>query len=244
MTCMKCFEEFGKPNFSGSVEFRNDGRYVLKCAKGHETITILQQQKFELLFDIGANAILDGYYREAVSSFTSSLERFYEFSIRVFLEKTSGSDELFKACWKKVSNQSERQLGAFIFLWSTFFGETPELLSDRQVSFRNSVIHKGRIPSKREAIIYGNDILSVLYPKMLAIKEKYPEEVQKVVFYHIRDCKSKQDQSKTVSTYSIQTIVSLSFNGKKNSKIVLEDQLDELIQRRRIFQKDWADISK
>ena len=46
----------------------------IKCSRSHETTAILQEQKFEILFDIGAHAILDGYYREAVSSFTSSLE--------------------------------------------------------------------------------------------------------------------------------------------------------------------------
>src|SRR5450759_1525283 len=114
---MKCLQEFGRPSSEFSqIEFRDDGRYELKCSFGHETTTVLQQQKFEILFEIGAHAILDGYYREAVSSFTSSLERFYEFAIRVFLEKSSKSDDLFQSCWSKVSSQSERQLGAFVFL--------------------------------------------------------------------------------------------------------------------------------
>ncbi|WP_238149350.1 hypothetical protein [Arsenophonus endosymbiont of Aleurodicus floccissimus] len=66
-----------------TVEFKNDGRYEITCQNGHSSITFLQQQKFEILFDIGACAIIDGYYREAVSSFTSALERFYEFFIKV-----------------------------------------------------------------------------------------------------------------------------------------------------------------
>ena len=53
------------------LEFRDDGRYEITCPKGHSSFTIPQQQKFELLFDIGAYAITDGYYREAISSFTS-----------------------------------------------------------------------------------------------------------------------------------------------------------------------------
>ena len=32
---------------------------------GMRQSTVLQQQKFEVLFEIGAHAILDGYYREA-----------------------------------------------------------------------------------------------------------------------------------------------------------------------------------
>ncbi len=68
-----------------AIEFRDDGRYEVTCPKGHKSVTILQQQKFEVLFDIGAYAIVDGYYREAVSSFTSSLERFYEFFVKAVL---------------------------------------------------------------------------------------------------------------------------------------------------------------
>jgi hypothetical protein len=67
------------------VEFRDDGRYEFTCPEGHTNVSSLQEQKFELLFEIGAFAIRDGYYREAVTSFASSLERFYEFFIKAAL---------------------------------------------------------------------------------------------------------------------------------------------------------------
>ena len=151
VSCTQCLQEFGNPrNEFARVEFRDDGRYELACSFGHRTTIILQQQKFEVLFEIGTYAILDGYYREAVSSISTSLERFYEFAVRVFLENASKSDTLFLNCWKKVASQSERQLGAFIFLWAHHFNEPPELLSNSQVSFRNDVIHKGKIPRSEE----------------------------------------------------------------------------------------------
>jgi len=76
VSCMQCLQEFGKPsNEFARVEFRDDGRYELTCSVGHTTTTILQQQKFEVLFEIGAYAILDGYYREAVSSFSTTGQR-------------------------------------------------------------------------------------------------------------------------------------------------------------------------
>lgn len=232
--CMQCFQEFGKPTEELShVEFRDDGRYEIKCSFGHETATVLQQQKFEVLFDIGAYAILDGYYREAISSFTSSLERFYEFSLRVFLENDSKSDELFQNCWKKVANQSERQLGAFIFLWASKFNETPELLPNSQISFRNDVIHKGKIPTRTEAIRYGNAILDVLRPKILAIRDKFPEEVSKVTFYHLRDCRSDVDDGKLVSTMGISTIVSLTSGEASHHKKSIEEHMVRLVEWRK-----------
>lgn len=233
--CMQCFQEFGKPTEEFShVEFCDDGRYEIKCSFGHETTTVLQQQKFEVLFDIGAHAILDGYYREAVSSFTSSLERFYEFALRVLLEKASKSDELFQSCWKKVASQSERQVGAFVFLWASNFGEPPELLSNTQVSFRNDVIHKGKIPTREEATRYGNSVLDVLRPKVLALKEHFSEEVLKVTYYHLRDCRSDSDNEKHVSMMGISTIVSLSSGETSHHCKLVEEHLVRLAEWRNI----------
>ena len=237
LPCMACLQEFGRPNNELShVGFRDDGRYEIKCSFGHETTTVLQQQKFEVLFDIGAHAIIDGYHREAVSSFTSSLERFYEFALRVFLEKSSNSDEMFQKCWKKVASQSERQLGAFIFLWASDFGESPELLTNAQVSFRNEVIHKGKIPTSEEAVQYGNSVLGILRPKMLALREKFAEEVSKVTFYHLRDCRSDSDNGKTVSTMSIPTIVSLTCGETSHHSMSVEEHLLRLAEWRK---KTW-----
>jgi hypothetical protein len=69
-----CMQENGKAEEISTVEFTDDGLYEATCPKGHKSITILQQRKFEILFDIGIYAINDGYYREAISSFTASLE--------------------------------------------------------------------------------------------------------------------------------------------------------------------------
>jgi hypothetical protein len=232
---MQCFQEFGRPTEELSqVEFCDDGRYEVKCSFGHETITVLQQQKFEILFDIGSYAILDGYYREAVSSFTSSLERFYEFSLRVFLERDSKSDELFQACWKKVSPQSERQLGAFVFLWASHFGKAPELLSSAQTSFRNDVVHKGKIPTREEAIKYGNSVLNLLQSKIAVIKERYSEDVLKVNFYHLNCDRSNSDLGKNVSTMRISTIVSLTRGSDGCHSETLEEYLDHLTEWRKI----------
>ena len=102
--CSECMrQDVASAEMFTSLEWRDDGRYETTCPKGHSSITILQELKFELLFDIGAYAIADGYYREAVSSFTSSLERFYEFFISsVLLEKGVKEDDRIKS-WKTVA---------------------------------------------------------------------------------------------------------------------------------------------
>lgn len=189
MPCMACFQELGKPtNEFVTLEFHDDGHYEVCCSRGHTSVTILQQQKFEILFDIGANAIIDGYYREAISSFTSSLERFYEFCIKVFCENNSMNDDTYNKVWKQVSNQSEQQLGAFLFLWTNKFDEVPELLTNKDTKFRNEVIHKGKIPTKEEALIFGNTILKIIRPKIKQLQSLFEEEISSVIFKHLRDC--------------------------------------------------------
>lgn len=232
--CMKCLQESGKPSGEfARVEFRDDGKYELTCSHGHETTAILQQQKFELLFDIGAHAILDGYYRESVSSFAASLERFYEFSIRTFLSKLSGSDDLFRTCWKSVSSQSERQLGAFIFLWCSTFKASPPLLNNNQVSFRNDIVHKGTIPTKEEAIAFGDSVLNVLRPNMLALREQLSESVQQVVLYHLRDAQTPGATSPS-ATMCASTIVSLSAGEESHHQGDLKHHLSKLLEWRAI----------
>ncbi len=229
IACMKCLEEFGKPTGEFSrVEFCDDGRYEITCSNGHETITVLQQQKFEVLFEIGAHAILDGYYREAVSSFTSSLERFHEFCIKVFFETGSISEKVLKSCWKKVSNQSERQLGAYIFLWTYCTKECPDTLSNNHVELRNAVVHKGKIPTKQEALEYGNAILDQIRPKMQLLQDSYSEEVGKVVFKHLRDSQKGTDIDKQISTMCLPTIISLSTGEKDHHSKSLEELLERL----------------
>ncbi|MEW6585073.1 MAG: hypothetical protein AB1442_05615 [Nitrospirota bacterium] len=116
------------------VDIRDDGVYEMICSEGHKTYTLLQQLDFEIFFDLGAYAITDGYYREAVSSFTASLERFYEFYIKVISLKHGISDEVHETSWKLVSRQSERQIGAYIFLYTLENKITPKLPSNRDLS--------------------------------------------------------------------------------------------------------------
>jgi hypothetical protein len=232
---MACFQELGHPtNEFASLEFRDDGRYEICCSRGHKSVTVLQQQKFEILFDIGAYAILDGYYREAVSSFTSSLERFYEFCIKVLCKKRRMHADVALKAWKQVSNQSERQLGAFLFLWASEFGEVPALLSSDDVGFRNNVIHKGKIPTKEESLKYGNIVLAIIRPKIAQLKSECKDQIMDVTFEHIRNCSNRGEGQVSGGTMSTKTIVSLSVAEKKHNSQTLEDALQGISK--------WRDI--
>jgi hypothetical protein len=209
-----------------SVEFRDDGRYETTCLKSHKSLIILQQQKFELVFDIGAYAIADGYYREAVSSFTSSLERFYEFFVKAVLFEKGIADAVISDSWKAITKQSERQLGAFVFLYTSELQQTPVLLKEKEVQFRNNVVHRGTIPSQQDALEYGQVILDLIRPVLQEVKQRYPNGLQQTVFEHLK--RSRQHSSEQSGTICIPTIISLSSGEEAWHKRSLEQAIKEL----------------
>ncbi|MEZ9788169.1 hypothetical protein AB4301_06460 [Vibrio breoganii] len=164
-------EAFNKSSMQ-SLSFRltphmlhDSGVHEIKCPRGHEYSVVLSAAKYEILYDLGMNALGDGYTRESVSSFASALERFYEFFIKFQVVNTGAKSELADQAWKIISNQSERQLGAFTYLYLSSIGELPPELSSKDRGFRNKVIHKGYIPSVDEAIGFGK----VVYNHIMAV---------------------------------------------------------------------------
>lgn len=224
INCMQCSQEQGQPTLDfQSVEIRDDGLYSSTCNNGHTTLTVIQEQKFEVLFDFGVMALIDGYPREAVTGFAASLERFYEFYVFTTCLKHDIELAEFQKTWKQVANQSERQFGAYLFAYlmdhnggnaPVIDDEKPDLdgISRKSTKtwkeFRNAVVHKGYVPSFSEAIAYGNIVYLHLNELILDLKERSGEYVQKATFHHIaRAHQAANDQ--LVSTFSIPTLVSL-----------------------------------
>jgi hypothetical protein len=128
--------------------------------------------KFELLFESGILALQDGYYREAVTSFAASLERFYEFLLTAFmLPGIRQNKRGFQQAWKQISNSSERQFGAVNTLYFQLFSRPMPALDIAFVkqhhlnldgkepsNFRNIAVHQGYIPARVYAIHYGEAI--------------------------------------------------------------------------------------
>ena len=235
LSCMQCQIDDGDPSLEfHRVEISNDGVHSVTCSAGHQTYTVLNAQKCEILFEIGANAMIDGYYREAVSSFASALERFYEFCIRVMAQNTDFDSSKFSTCWKIVSNQSERQLGAFTFLWFYHFGDAPNTLSNSQTRFRNSVIHKGKIPNRAEAFKYGNAVLNVVKDCIQKMhSEDYEKQIRNVLSDQLREQHKNVDAKHRVSSLSILTILSINRPGyTEHMSKSLENHIEDLASRR------------
>lgn len=167
LQCYKCGDNKRYP--SGVSD---NGIYDLTCDADHEVSICLQQLKFEQLYEISLNAIIDGYYRDAVASMNAAIERFQEFYIQFSMCKKNRLD-VYDQAWKKVSSQSERQLGAYIFLYTMENSELPPTLSNSKVTFRNSVVHKGEFPSYEKTIEFCKNATDVILPVLSTMKKDW-----------------------------------------------------------------------
>lgn len=138
----------------------------------------LRNPKFELLFESGANALLDGYLLQSVASFAAALEQFQVFYIRAVCEKWSSPNEMVLKALNQHVNRAERQLGAYVTLFLIENGSVPKLLpEDPTVKLRNKIIHRGYFPSEDEATNYGQAVLELLEAGYRQLLEKYQSEL-------------------------------------------------------------------
>src|SRR5574341_2556130 len=160
------------------VELNNDGFYIVEYPeRGKREILRTLDFRFELLFEVASYAFLDCYFREAVSSFAASLERFYELCIDVVANANGVELQEQTRCWKHLRNASERQLGAFIATYAITRHTCPRLLPDHWRSFRNSVVHKGEIPDKARTLEFGQTVGSLIISDMRYLLDHHRREV-------------------------------------------------------------------
>jgi hypothetical protein len=156
----------------------HSGKLTLHCEKGHTTEVKLPIPEFELLFDLGCSALLDGYPREAVTSFASSFERFDEFACRFLLARRNLTFEAVNHWWKEVAASSERQWGSYVALWIAEFYREPPTLPKKLIEFRNACVHKGRIPPEKEAKAYGEAVLRAEVGGIVTLRNCFTNECE------------------------------------------------------------------
>ena len=132
----------------------------MRCKNGHRQRYMLATELYELLFEQATRCLIDGYYREAISTYNAALERFFEYAIEMMLK--SHTDVDFTAFWKDIDKQSERQLGAYYALWVSTFHELPPKLIQNKVELRNAVVHKGKLASRAEAVEFGGYVYNYI----------------------------------------------------------------------------------
>lgn len=204
------------------VEMTEDNYYNCTCPAGHEMHIVLRNQKFELLFESAALAVLDGYNREAISGFSSSLERFYEFYVQVIVHKNMIFGDSFTKTWKILSRQSERQLGAFLMTYLLENKTDYMGLDEKMVAFRNSVVHKGYLPTSDETSLYAEFVMRAIYTLIEELYAKYPDALRDVAQKNSDKAAGKVVQAAANNTVRspnliVSTILSIAAGGQPST---------------------------
>jgi len=189
--CMECQKELGHPSFEPIIADYYEGAVAyIECSRGHKSAVLLQSQKFEILLESAANALLEGYTIEAASSLSAAYERFFEFSINVFCKKNLITKQALEETFKQVSKQSERQVGGFLFLHLITFGSS-YALSKKIPELRNKVVHQGYIPTPEEVIAFGELVYQEIYSITQLLKSNMQSEMDQVT---MEDLQSKNNR--------------------------------------------------
>lgn len=169
--CFECTFS-SRPRFESQlVDYFDDGVAFATCSVGHKFAVTVQAQKFEILLNSGAAALLEGFTLEACASFSAALERFYEFFIRLSARSRKISTDLFDEMFRAMAAQSERQFGAFLMLYLMDFNE-PYKENSKIRTFRNRIIHKGEIPENDKAI----EFCSWVYDEIKKVYQKISDK--------------------------------------------------------------------
>lgn len=240
LICVPCITqkleklENNEPILIPLEKVNDSGKYEVTCQHGHKSTVIIDNVPFEILFDYAVNALADGYTKEAVASFTSALERFYEFFFKTAMLISGVKVEHVNESWKAMSSQSERQLGAFIASYLTIFSKHPNLLNpNKEVKLRNNVIHKGYIPTHEEALNYGDCVLNLIESVLIDLKNEFPEELKvSFEFYSYRN----QKDNKADGCVNILTTINVIHGRELNQQDIrngnIADQLTRIIEAR------------
>ena len=226
-TCRKCFLE-GVETYD-SVQVVDDDLHSYTCSKGHNNLYFLKNEKFELLMESAFYAIIDGYYREAVSSMTSSYERLQEFALKVLFRKNGLYDQIFNTAWKEVSQQSERQLGAFVFLFTLEYKKTPASLTHSERSFRNDVIHKGKFPSYAKTIKYCKRITDLIYGVLETLRNSDEQIINNLAEEKQQKMLTKfEEMKKRPFTHLELTLINLHHHISSFERRDVEEYIEEI----------------
>jgi hypothetical protein len=176
--CPKCIldqsKEGKEPRFNPVVgELDDNGNVHVTCEHKHYGIVIYNARRYDVLMRSAARAFLDGYTNEVVAVMSSALERAYELYIRVSCSAKGIKANKIEEAWKGVAAQSERQFGAFQFLY-LIDHEQPFLLSTAVTEIRNKVIHRGKIVRESEALDFSEKVFEIIHNLENTLQSKFP----------------------------------------------------------------------
>jgi hypothetical protein len=177
-------ESMGCRNYS--MPYYDDMIVRFECSRGHKNLCAIDGQKFEVLLESGADALHSGFTLEAAATFSAALERFFEFCTKVMLVHKEMDMALFDEMFKEMARQSERQFGAFMALHALVLG-IPFVPNKDIAPFRNSVIHKGKIPTPEDAQTFCGNVYSEIFRTADLLRQNCQKAINTVTAEDLRD---------------------------------------------------------
>ncbi|WP_141233290.1 hypothetical protein [Lysobacter antibioticus] len=207
--CLTCGGSGGAPTLF-FADYYDDHTIRTSCPNGHPVVAIVQNPKFETLLETGSDSLILGQTLQASAAFSSARERALEFATQVLLRKLGISRGDYQAMFKDMSNQSERQLGAFLTAHLAVT-KTAFTLNHSIPKFRNNVIHKGKIPPPDEALSFCSSVFDEIRLACEALRAHCREQISAVILEQnserVRDLKGTPGIV-TASLNAIYSIIS------------------------------------
>lgn len=175
LNCGECLEKVTDKNKIECLYVKsiNENLYKKKCSKGHEKSIILEEHKFEVLFEGGAIALLDSDYKKAIQYFYYSLEYFYEFSIELILTNNKIKYDDYKNLWNSIRINRENLIVAYSFLYLREFKEEPDIIKEYFKDLKEKVIGLEYSPDYKETFAFGEYLFNYMLEGLKFFKLNY-----------------------------------------------------------------------
>ncbi len=196
----------GQPPVMRLEDIRDDGIYTVTWKEGHTTTTIVANEKFQILADLAIEAFCDRYYREAVLTCASALDAYMDFHIEVMLRSRETTADTAAAVLKLTSRQAERRLGAFLTVEAAA-GNFPTHIEQTMVELRNSIVHKGYIPTEGETLEYLDHVIAFIVARYAHLYSKHQALTMKLFFERISTLPKPTTPGRGHATLSMQTVI-------------------------------------
>jgi len=187
-------------------DIRDDGIYTVTWKEGHTTTTVVSNEKFQILADLAIEAYCDRYLRESVLTCASALDAYLDFHVEVQLRAQGQSAVNIAALLKSISRQAERRLGAFLAL-ETAAGRAPEYIQQPMVELRNSIVHKGYIPTDDETLGFLDHLLAFMVERYRLLYAEHQKLVMTMFFDRMAKLPKPTTPGRGHATLSLQTVI-------------------------------------
>lgn len=237
--CGFCSSQKGpNRNWRMNYEISDEGIYLYICPScGKTSMSVDQILRYEVLCERGLLALADNAFNEAIVNFSVCLERFWEVILLSSYITTCGTSRNFETFWHKVRKQSERQRGAYEFVSSIRFVEDtnswpdPPKFEDLS-SFRNQVIHGGRIACREDCWNFCEQVFSWVRQCQIFLFDEDRSNWQEVSKYYIepRMFRAKKILGDAEGTTSVGTaIATISSHQRPILNMTLTDAISKAL---------------